>query len=158
MLYLSVNWNHVSKSKATMPCIIILLSVLWDKNILWGYLQSPTKIIETNAKNGVVPVATSNVKLFSKTIWWGWKKFNYIFIWRRRSNESRDHYQEDGSLVPSPRCRFCFEAALRPKINHFRIHKKCYFPVKFVVKSHYFLRMIGRYHILRDKFFSQQHW
>ena len=23
--------------------------------------------------------------------------------------------------------------ALRPKINHFRIHKKCYFPVKFVV-------------------------
>ena len=25
-------------------------------------------------------------------------------------------------------------SALRPKINHFRIYKKCYFPVKFVVR------------------------
>ena len=32
------------------------------------------------------------------------------------SSESRDHYLEDGNLVPSPRCGFSFEAALRPKI------------------------------------------
>ena len=47
----------------------------------------------------------------------------------------------NGNLVPSPRCGFCFEAAfqaLRPKINHFRIYKKCYFPIKFVVSAHYF--------------------
>ena len=30
-----------------------------------------------------------------------------------RSNESRDHYHEDGNLVPSPPCIFGFEAALR---------------------------------------------
>ena len=30
---------------------------------------------------------------------------------RLRSNESRDHYHEDGDLVPSPRCGFGFEAA-----------------------------------------------
>ena len=34
-------------------------------------LQSSTEIIETTAKNGVIPVATSNLKLFLKTIWWG---------------------------------------------------------------------------------------
>ena len=33
------------------------------------YLQSFTEIIETNAKNGVVPLATSNVKLFLETRW-----------------------------------------------------------------------------------------
>ena len=34
-----------------------------------------------------------------------------------------------------------FEAAfsaLRPEIKHFRIHKKCYFPVKFVVSANIF--------------------
>ena len=31
-------------------------------------LQSCSKIIETNAKNGVVAVATSNVKLFLNTM------------------------------------------------------------------------------------------
>ena len=31
--------------------------------------QSCSKVIETNSKNGVVAVATSNVKLFLKTIW-----------------------------------------------------------------------------------------
>ena len=58
-----------------------------------------------------------------------------------RSNESRDHYHEDGKLVPSPWCglSFCF-SALRPKINHYRIHKKCYFPVKFVVSLIIFVR------------------
>ena len=30
-----------------------------------------------------------------------------------RSNESRDHYHEDGNLVSSPRCGFCFEAAFK---------------------------------------------
>ena len=50
-----------------------------------------------------------------------------------RSNESRDNYHEDGNLVPNHRCGFVFKAALRPEIKHFRIRKKCYFPVKFVV-------------------------
>ena len=35
--------------------------------------------------------------------------------------------------------RSCF-SALRPKINHFRIHQKCYFPVKFVVSLIILLR------------------
>ena len=52
---------------------------------------------------------------------------------RLRSNESRNNNHEDGNLVPSPPCG-CF-SALKPKINHFGIHKKCYFPVKFVVYS-----------------------
>ena len=30
-----------------------------------------------------------------------------------RSTESRDHYDEDGNLVPSPRCSFGFEAAFQ---------------------------------------------
>ena len=29
------------------------------------------------------------------------------------SNESRDHFHEDGNLVPSPRCGFSFEAAFQ---------------------------------------------
>ena len=28
-------------------------------------------------------------------------------------NESRDHYHEDGNLVPSPRCGFGFEAVFQ---------------------------------------------
>ena len=39
-----------------------------------------------------------------------------LYIWkdlRLRSNESRDHYHEDGDLVPSPRCDFSFEAAFQ---------------------------------------------
>ena len=32
---------------------------------------------------------------------------------RLRSSESRDHYHEDGNLVPSPRCGFSFEAAFQ---------------------------------------------
>ena len=39
---------------------------------------------------------------------------------------------EDDNLLPSPHFGFSLEAdfsALRPKINHFRTHKKCYFPV-----------------------------
>ena len=34
-----------------------------------SFLQPFTKIIETNAKNGVVPLVTSNAKLFLMTIW-----------------------------------------------------------------------------------------
>ena len=30
-----------------------------------------------------------------------------------RSNESRDHYHEDGNLVPNNWCGFCFEAAFQ---------------------------------------------
>ena len=33
--------------------------------------------------------------------------------WDLRSIESRGHYQEDGNLVPSPRCGFGFEAAFQ---------------------------------------------
>ena len=35
------------------------------------HLQWWSEIVETSAKNSVVPVATSNAKLFLKTIWWG---------------------------------------------------------------------------------------
>ena len=71
-------------------------------------------------------------------------KYIYIYIYikdlRLRSNESRDH--GDGNLVPSRRCGFGFEAAsaLRPEIKHFRIHKKCYFRVKFVVSANIFVQ------------------
>ena len=37
--------------------------------LLQSEIQPFTKSIETNAKNGLVPLATSNVKLFLKTIW-----------------------------------------------------------------------------------------
>ena len=33
--------------------------------------------------------------------------------WDLRSIESRDHYHEDGNIVPSPRCGFGFEAAFQ---------------------------------------------
>ena len=36
-------------------------------------LQPFTEIIETNAKSGLVPLATSNVKLFLETIWSDWR-------------------------------------------------------------------------------------
>ena len=57
---------------------------------------------------------------------------------------SRYHYHGGGNLVPSPQCGFGFEAtlhftALRAEIKHFRIHKKCYFPVKFVISSNIFV-------------------
>ena len=29
------------------------------------------------------------------------------------SNESRDHYHDDGNLAPSPRCGYIFEAAFQ---------------------------------------------
>ena len=28
-----------------------------------------------------------------------------------KTNESRDHYHEDGNLLPNLRCGFCFEAS-----------------------------------------------
>ena len=37
--------------------------------------------------------------------------------------------------------RRCF-SALRPEIKHFRIHKKCYFPVKFVVSLIIFVNVV----------------
>ena len=46
-----------------------------------------------------------------------------------KSNESRDHFHADCNLLLSPRCGFSFEASFQPKINYFRIHRKCYFPV-----------------------------
>ena len=40
-----------------------------------------------------------------------------LYIYKKtydlRSSESRDHYHEDGNLVPSPRCGFSFEAAFQ---------------------------------------------
>ena len=43
---------------------------------------------------------------------------DYIFLYNSilfdlRSSESRDHYLEDGNLVPSPRCGFSFEAVFQ---------------------------------------------
>ena len=40
-------------------------------DIIYILRQSFTEIIETNAKNGVVPLATRNIKLFLETIWSG---------------------------------------------------------------------------------------
>ena len=60
----------------------------------------------------------------------------YIYIKNLRSSETRGHYHEDGNLVPSPRCGLSFEVAFQLwclKFNNFRIHRKCEFPVKFVV-------------------------
>ena len=39
--------------------------------VVMSKLQPFTEIIETNAKNGLVPLVTSNVKLFLETIWSG---------------------------------------------------------------------------------------
>ena len=40
------------------------------KNILYIY-NPPQKLSRQLRKKSVVPVATSNLKLFLKTIWWG---------------------------------------------------------------------------------------
>ena len=80
------------------------------------YPQSFSEIIETTSKNGVVPVAISNVKLFLKTIWCEVEDNFIIYIYKDlqlRSNESREHFHQDGNLVPIPRCGFCFEAAFQ---------------------------------------------
>ena len=41
----------------------------------------------------------------------------YIYIYKERLRNldlmSRDHYHEDGYLVPSPPCGFCFEAVFQ---------------------------------------------
>ena len=39
------------------------LKIKYKSHVCWS------EIIETSAKNGIAPVATSNLKLFSKTIW-----------------------------------------------------------------------------------------
>ena len=39
--------------------------------------------------------------------------YKYKSISNNMFNKSRDHYHEDGNLVPSPRCGFCFEAAFQ---------------------------------------------
>ena len=87
-----------------------------------SFLQPFTEIIETNAKNGVVPISHKqcnalfrehNVRLKIISL--------YIYIYKDlrlktydlRSSESRDHYLEDGILVPSARCSFSFEAAFQ---------------------------------------------
>ena len=70
----------------------------------------------------VVRLSTSNVKLFQWAIYCGLRLYIY-----------KDHYNEDGTLVPSLRAGSCFEATLGPKIDPFRIPKKYHFPAKFVV-------------------------
>ena len=69
-------------------------------------LQSCAKIIEIAAKNNLIIFKYHMVRL----------KIISLYIYkdlRLRSNESRDHYHEDGNLVPSPRCGFSFEAAFQ---------------------------------------------
>ena len=61
--------------------------------------------METEAKN-----VTSNVKLFSKEPFRELKDLRFKDL--LRSNESRDHYHEDGYRMYSPQCGFCFEAYL----------------------------------------------
>ena len=81
-------------------------------------LQSWTKIIWTTAKNGVVPDTTMHNQ-FKRPFAGSVGELYYIYkdlrlrIYDFRSNESRDHYQEDGYLVPSPRCGFCFQAVFK---------------------------------------------
>ena len=78
-------------------------------------LQCWSEIIEKNAKNGVVLEATSNLKLFLREHMVKLKIIS-LYIYkdlRLKSNESRDHYHEDGNLVPSPRSGFSFEAAFQ---------------------------------------------
>ena len=81
------------------------MGTLWSNDVetmvLLVFYNPPTKIIETTAKNSVVPVATSNVKLFLKTL--VRLKIMSLYIYKdlklkdlRWSNESRDHYHEDG--------------------------------------------------------------
>ena len=53
--------------------------------------------------------------------------------------------------MPSPRCGFSFEVVFQPKINDFRIHKKCYFPVKFLVSLIIFV-FINSYEITSDPY------
>ena len=50
------------------------------------------------------------------------------------SNESRDHYHENGSLKPNLRYGFCFKADVTLKINYFLMHKKLY--LLFVTELH----------------------
>ena len=96
----------------------------------------PWRSESVSAKNGVVPVATSNLKLF-----------NYIFVNTFRILGLMSHVTKPLSRGWKPSSqssvwflfRSCF-SALRPKINYFRIHKKCYFPVKVVVSLNIFVR------------------
>ena len=67
-------------------------------------LQSCSEIIETTAKNRVICVSTSNVKLFQKRIQGTLKEYNYI---------CKKIY---GYLVPSPPCIF-FERFLLFKFD-----------------------------------------
>ena len=77
--------------------------------------QPFTEIIETNAKNGFVPLSHKQCNaLFREHM----VRLEIISLYiykdfRLRSSESRDHYLEDGNLVPSPRCSFSFEAAFQ---------------------------------------------
>ena len=82
-------------------------------------------------------ITTSNVKLFKKTIQWDLSEFNYTYkrfkTYYFGSNESHDYYHEDGHLVPSPQCGFCFEAAFH--LNTFHRPRRLHFPTKFVILS-----------------------
>ena len=85
-------------------------------------LQPFTEIIETNAKNGLVPISHKQCNALFREHIVRLKIISlYIYIYKDlrlktkdlRSSESRDHYLEDGNLVPSHRCSFSFEAAFQ---------------------------------------------
>ena len=74
--------------------------------------------MDATAKKGVVPVVKQCKTLFK--VHMVRLKIISLYIYKDltlkdlRSNESRSyHYHEDGNLVPSPRCGFCFEAAFQ---------------------------------------------
>ena len=74
-------------------------------------LQWISEIIGITTKNDVVPVATSNAKLFLKTIWW---KIISLYIYkdlRLRILGLMSHVTI--IMMQSPRCGFGFEAAFQ---------------------------------------------
>ena len=109
-------WNLFKKEEKVRSTVIMAL-------LSRQVIQSLSEIIETPAKNDVVSVATSKIKLFFKDhmvrfkiisfyIYKDWGSYVKWITWplSRGYNESRDHYHEDGNLVFSPRCGFSFEA------------------------------------------------
>ena len=66
--------------------------------------------MENCKKRRCPPDTTSNVQPIRKTICRECKR-TLLYLYKLKtedllSNESRDHHQEDGYLVPSPRCGF----------------------------------------------------
>ena len=104
------------------------LTALTMRHPIYRYLTGITTILLKNYRDNCEKPCCSGSHKQYKTLFkdhMARLKIMALYIHkdlRLGSNESCDHYHEDGNLVPSPRCGFSFEAAFRLKINH-------YFPV-----------------------------